>query len=605
MPAPSFPVTLRLRLVLGLTVATALLLGAALLPTAWYDALPRNPALVPPIRGTTLLRLVLAALGLGIGTAVMRGWTWQPLPASLLAPRFAPWSEPGDIEATTARRTLALITLLALGLRLMGLDSDLWLDELLTLRGFAPLPVGEIITSYRSPNNHLLNTLFIKGSVALFGEHAWSVRLITALLGTASVPTLYRVARLAMSRRASLGAALLLAVSYHHIFFSQNARGFTPYLFFALIACRALADGLREQRQGPWVVFGLANGLGLMSLLNAAFVIVVEVMVATVVVFRIRATGVPVGPLLRRLAVVFGVTGLCAFGVYAVALPDAYMIIANAYTALSFTGSKAGSGDLTAVVVRGVTDGFGTGVLLAAIPFLAVAGSGLVILWRRQWIVAALLFLPGVVTAVVLASRGMTFSPRHFLLWLPCAIVTAAVTIDALAGRLAATAPRRRATLTTGLVALLAITSVAALPRYYAVPKQPYSAAVRHLARTRADNEWIFLVRPAVTGISYYAHRDQPHLVPYLVEIRAAVSLDSALALRGTRHVRLVTTLEQYARKADSTLIANVRARFRRDTTFAATMGDGEISIWSERPATAGARRRPTPGGPAARRDTP
>lgn len=574
-------------------MATALLVGAALLPTAWYDALPRNPSLVPPIRGTTLLRFVMAALGLGIGAAVLRGWRWQPLPASLLSPNLSPWIEPGDLDAGAARRALGLITLLALGLRIVGLDSDLWLDELLTLRGFVPLPVGEIITSYRSPNNHLLNTLLIKGSVTLFGEHAWSVRLMTALIGTASVPALYRVARLAMSRRASLGAALLLAASYHHIFFSQNARGFTPYLFFALVASRALADGLRSQRPGPWIVFGLANCLGLMSLLNAAFVVAVEVMVAAAVVFAKRTAGVPVGPLVRRLAVVFGVTGLCAFGVYAVALPDAYMIIANAYTRLGFTGSRIGSGDLTGVIVRGIADGFGTRVLLAAIPFLAVAGSGLLILWRRQWVVAALLFLPGVVTAVVLASRGMTFSPRHFLLWLPGAVVTAAVTLDALAWRLAGRAPGRRATITTSLVALLAITSVLALPRYYAVPKQPYATAVRHLARTAVHDEWIFTVSPAITGISYYARRDQPELVPQFVDIRSAASLDSAMALRGRRRVRLVTTLEQYARKADSALVAKVRSHFRRDTTFAATMGDGEISIWSAVPDTAPHRTPP------------
>ncbi len=575
--------TQRLRIGLGLGLSLLLLLGALFLPTGWYDALPRLTDVPPaPIRGTTVLRLVFVLQAIAVAVVALRGLRWTSMPAALRVRQWEPCVEPDDISETLARRGLALITLGALALRLYGLSADLWLDELLTLQEVVPLSVGEIIGSYRSPNNHLLNSLLIKASIALFGEQAWSIRLATALLGTATIPALYRVARLAMSRRSSLGAALLLAVSYHHIFFSQNARGFVPYIFFALVATRALIDGLRDQRLASWVVFGVATFLGFMALLNTAFVMAAELVVVVAVVLRMRAGGSAVAPLVRRLTVVFAVTSLCAFSVYSVALPDAYMLITSAYLK-GATGSAAGSSELLRVVIRGIADGFGPQAVIAAVPFVLLALSGLLLLWRRQWAVTALMLLPGVLTAVVLASRGMTFSPRHFLLWLPLAVLTAVVTIDALSRRVHAVTPRGRHMLAAVIIALMASVSALSLRRYYAVPKQPYSATVRYLERTGRSDELVFAIYPSWTGVAYYAEQTRlPSMRRYL-PIITVESLDSALAQRGNRSIRLVTTLERVANKARYELMERVRAGWHRDTTFAATVGDGELSVWSER----------------------
>ncbi len=72
----------------------------------------------------------------------------------------------------------------------------------------------------------------MKLCVAIFGAQEWAIRLPSVIFGTATIPAIYWVSRQALSRRASLCVALLLAVSYHHIFFSQNARGYTAYVFW-------------------------------------------------------------------------------------------------------------------------------------------------------------------------------------------------------------------------------------------------------------------------------------------------------------------------------------------------------------------------------------
>src|SRR5262249_38688261 len=118
---------------------------------------------------------------------------------------------------------VAAATVLAAGLRLYGLGSDLWVDEITTVLAYQNTSPFHVLTAYTSSNNHLLNTLLMKASVSALGVTEWAVRLPAVLLGIACIPAQYGLARLALGRRESVLAALLLAVSQHHIFFSQNA----------------------------------------------------------------------------------------------------------------------------------------------------------------------------------------------------------------------------------------------------------------------------------------------------------------------------------------------------------------------------------------------
>ena len=99
--------------------------------------------------------------------------------------------------------------------------------------------VGELVRTFSSPNQHLMNSLLERVTVAWFGEHDWSIRLPAVLFGIATIPAIYWLARTVMGGWQSLSVALLTAVSYHHIWFSQNARGYSSYLLFCVIATTA------------------------------------------------------------------------------------------------------------------------------------------------------------------------------------------------------------------------------------------------------------------------------------------------------------------------------------------------------------------------------
>ena len=135
---------------------------------------------------------------------------------------------------------LALITLLGAGLRIFRLDTDLWIDEIGSFQYAMSVTVGELFRTFSSPNQHLMNSLLERLSVAALGEHDWTVRLPAALFGIATVPALYWLARPIMRGWQSLAVAFLTTVSYHHIWFSQNARGYSGYLLFSVLSTAAL-----------------------------------------------------------------------------------------------------------------------------------------------------------------------------------------------------------------------------------------------------------------------------------------------------------------------------------------------------------------------------
>src|SRR5262245_31508214 len=113
--------------------------------------------------------------------------------------------------------SVAAILALATVLRSIKLGASLWYDEIATLVEFVRLPTRELITTLSSFNNHVLYSLEAQAAIAVFGESAWSLRLPAMLFGVASVAALWWFARQFVSTREANMSALLLTVSYHHI----------------------------------------------------------------------------------------------------------------------------------------------------------------------------------------------------------------------------------------------------------------------------------------------------------------------------------------------------------------------------------------------------
>jgi hypothetical protein len=162
----------------GMTAGVVLVGVAGLISNATIERM----LLRDPVRtlgwGTTLFRILLA--GHGLALLLLTSVVWQRClrtDKSIIPPMSHGTAR---VLPQTDRRgwgVLFGLSLLALALRLWRLDADLWFDEVLTLLDFVRPPLGEILTSFPSQNQHMFYSVLAHLSVGIFGESAWALRL--------------------------------------------------------------------------------------------------------------------------------------------------------------------------------------------------------------------------------------------------------------------------------------------------------------------------------------------------------------------------------------------------------------------------------------------
>ena len=182
------------------------------------------------------------------------------------------------MKAVARNEVLAVgvILLAATVLRIIDLNSGLWYDEAVTVTQFVRLPPAELAVTYGSLNNHVLYTWLAKASVAVLGEHPWSLRLPAVMFGVASIAAVWALFRESGFRWAAVAAAALLAVSFHHVWFSENARGYTGLLLFTTLAGLALHRALTTRDARDWVVYAACFAISMLIHLSAAFLLAAQ-----------------------------------------------------------------------------------------------------------------------------------------------------------------------------------------------------------------------------------------------------------------------------------------------------------------------------------------
>jgi len=574
-------------------VSVVLLLIALTLPTGWYDTIPRLAELPPlPMRGVTLLRMTIYFEALAFGVLALTNWSFGLSPGSAAVPDSSR-EFPGDVSRSTALLALTAITVLAIVLRSISIGSDLWIDEITPIFDYGSMSAAQVIGSYLRSNNHLLNTLLMKASIATLGEHEWSVRVPAMIFGVAAIPTLYWVARLGLSRIASLGAALLLAVSYHHIFFSQNARGYTGYLFFALLSTGALLRAIQRDETRYWLLYVCAVVLGFASLITTGFVFVAQILVGVIEILLRHRRHIPVEALARRLVLAYAIAGFLAFQLYATSMPEAYATISGLYS-VHGTTYAAFSVDFIHDALRGLSAGFlGTS---AALIFLVVGAVGFAALFAASWHVAATLGLTVALAGGLLAARGLTFSPRFFLIGLPLAFLSVMSLAEAVVAHVRGKVGRANGTgrlVIAGVALCIAAVFAASLPRYYRTPKQPYRAAIAYLEQSLRPGDAVAVIYVAESGFRYYVPRGDVQDTAAYHYIRTAAGLDSLFNDFAGRRVLVVTTLSGITRQYIPDLAKEITACCEEARVLPGTLGDGDIAILQQRASATRATAQP------------
>ncbi len=149
---------------------------------------------------------------------------------------------------------IALFTLAAAALRFFRLgDQSLWNDEMFSFE-VAGFPLQSVQTGAQNLHPPFY-FWFLHGALALLGQNAWSLRVISAAAGALTVGlVLYCGTRLA-GVRAGIAAALLCFLSPFHLAYSQEGRPYALAGLLALLSCCGFLFLLRERSRRRIILY--------------------------------------------------------------------------------------------------------------------------------------------------------------------------------------------------------------------------------------------------------------------------------------------------------------------------------------------------------------
>jgi asparagine N-glycosylation enzyme membrane subunit Stt3 len=142
-----------------------------------------------------------------------------------------------------------IITVIGGFLRILLLSNKgLWSDETLSVWVSNHSVVEMLQWIARIDQHPPFYYLLLHYWIALKGDTAYSVRLLSALFGAATIPIIYLIGKRLSGLAMGIAAAVILALSPFNIRFAQETRMFTLLTFNAAVAIYALVRLLMDSR---------------------------------------------------------------------------------------------------------------------------------------------------------------------------------------------------------------------------------------------------------------------------------------------------------------------------------------------------------------------
>jgi mannosyltransferase len=448
-------------------------------------------------------------------------------------------------------------------LRVYGLGSGLWYDEIVTLVESARRPVIEILTYFPDVNVHPFYSLLAHASLEAFGESAWALRVPACIFGVASVWMTYVLGARLVSRAEAWAGAAVLTVSYQHVWFSQDGRGYTMMGFFALVSTYFLLRAGESRRVADYAFYVLACAAGVYTHLTMAFVVAGHV--AVIVGGKLTGWTATRNLDLRQWLMAWAAATVLGLGLYA---PYARELLSHFDEEGPKQAAQFATGRWAVLeLVRNFVSG--GGILGAAFTALAAA-VGAVSLLRRQPLALALFVVPALVAGTTLVVLGQPIRPRFFFFLAGAVAIFAGRGVGAASDRLAR--PEHSTAFIVAGAALLVAFSAVGLRLNYRVPKQDFDGAVRYLEGQSISGTVIAAVVPACFPVErYYLKTDWPCL-------RSVEDLQAVLAT--PQPVLVVYTLSDHIEAGLRDRLRGACAESRR---FPGTLGDGDVVVCDPR----------------------
>jgi uncharacterized membrane protein len=563
------------RIIISFLIGALLVLAGLLVPTSLYVSFLSEGALTSA--GLSDRVVTLKAILVGLGLYALFTVVIPVGRSNYLEPTLAP-----PVSSPYVTLVMALL-LLATGLRLYALDVGIWYDEMLTHANYMPLSIGQIVSTFTDANNHILYSVAARATIDGLGDSVWSLRLPAAIFGVASIWALYFFARRVASPLVALFSVALITVSYHHIWFSQNARGYTMLLFFALLSSAFLFKALDRNRPWLWVLFAITGALGALTHLSMGLLMAAQFLVYLGREWRESSE-------IRRrwwVGFFFGFIplGLLTLLVHGLVLRDIFegnLIGGGLQDArLDWLNPFWAAQEILSGLQVGLSGGQGTLGLAAVGAAGFVFLVGVIHFLRTYPAVLVLFFVPVILGFTVMTTIGYTLFPRFFFFTMGFAVVilvAGAAQIGSWFSRLFRMRGAWGAVIPSILCLAIVGASVASLRWVYA-PKQSFEAAIAHIEANRAPEDTVVAVGIADFPLNTYFAKGWEHVE----------TAEELTALRETAsRTWVVYTMPVHAKTVYGDVIEMLDADYLPAEEFFGTLSGGTVVVHLERDGETG-----------------
>ncbi len=494
------------------------------------------------------------------------------------------------MPSLTRRDILWLAAILALGaaLRLWGLNAPMWHDEIQTVVTHLDLSWRETVQSY-SMNHHYLHNFLAKATMETFGREPWAIRLPAMLFGLGVLAATWVLAREVAGATIAHVTTLLLALSYHEIWFSQNARGYTGLAFFSTLGMLYFLRGLRNPTPGTWIAYGLTLAAAVFTHLTGAFFFMAQGLVWLGLILWRKMRGDLDAATVKLPFLGFLVGGVIAAIVYLPLIPS-LMATVGSVSETSATDVMQEYQNPLWTAMEAIRTGVGSaGILttLTGFAVLALSLLGAVALRRREPLFAVITFGHIILTAVLLMAVGMRIWPRFFFVdigLLMLLIVLGVRFCCDMVGRILDTETAARAPFALGVVGMVGI-SVLMAKRNYDFPKQDLEGAYRFVTEVGAPGGRVYSVGYSGQDFRDWYKADWPILFTNDDYLAALAEPGPVILVVGfpERNFRDVPQLALDAAVDGATNVCapeHVAPVLRTLRCFGGTLGDGNVIVF-------------------------
>ncbi len=476
---------------------------------------------------------------------------------------------------TGEKFVLAAILLLALVLRVIGLNQPLWYDELITLHTHLRLPWSEMMSGYEM-NHHYLYSLQTKLVMGLFGESAWSVRIPALLFGVGSIWVVWALVKDVANTKMAHIVAGLLAISYHHIWFSQNARGYTELMFWCALGLLMFLRGFSHPTRKRWIGFGVVLALavfthltGFFFFFSLGFVWLIWALIG-LITKRIEMTA------LWLPALGFIIGGVLTALLYLPVLPGVFENAATVGGTSQVDAMQEYQNPIWTVLeaVGSVARGLGPLIGIIAIAIIGLSILGAVRVWKRAPLFPMVVFAHIILTMILLYALGMRIWPRFFFVDIGFLLALIVLGVAYVCDQIEGFVPAIKSRLLFGLgVAGMFVISAGLAAQNYRAPKQNIPAPMALIEAEANVSDDVYAV--GFVGDIYVEHLDTSWRL-----IKSSDELDVAMSNPAPKW--LVVGFPARSFRAIAGLEEAVEG-FDLVERFPGTLGDGAMLVYRQK----------------------